>query len=89
MAGNKRPRKSYKPRACTPMAGLWKLASAAVADMAMTDEDAGELEMVVLTALEVVAKGQGTPNEWNSIARAINHSWTLAKGGIGPEVMPT
>ena len=87
MARSKRPRKAYRPKACTPLDGYMKLTRAGVARLPMEEGDAGELELVVLSALEAISHGHGTPNEWNSVARAINHSWTLANQGIGSEVI--
>ena len=65
------------------------LVAASVAHVPVTDSDAGELEMVALTALDAVAHGHGTRREWDSIARCLNHSWTLARQGIGGEAIPT
>jgi hypothetical protein len=76
MGQHKKPRnKRYRPRACTPLDGYMKLTRAAVARVSMSNGDAGELELVVLTALDAIAHGKGTPDEWNSLARGINHSW--------------
>ena len=89
MPRSKKPRnKPYRPRPVDPMHGYMKLTRCAVSSISMTEEDAGELEVVVLTALEEMRKGTGTPNEWNSVARGINHAWTLAKNGIGEQALP-
>ncbi|WP_150587017.1 hypothetical protein [Pandoraea communis] len=62
---------------------------ASIAREPVTDEYAGELEMVVLSAFDaVVVHGHGTRREWDCLARALNHSWVLASNGIGAEAAP-
>lgn len=87
MSRNKKPRKRYSPRPCG--SGVPLVMRAAIAREPVTDEHAGELEMVVLSAFDaVVVHGLGTRREWDCLARALNHSWVLASNGIGVEATP-
>lgn len=89
MAGNKKPRKAYKPRGITGAARAFVcLTMAQVKASAITEESAAPLETAVMTALEEMRKGTATPHEWNSVARGVNHAWTLAQHGIGEEALP-
>lgn len=90
MAGNKKQRVRID-RNKNPLhrfSALNRLMGAQIANEPMTDADAGELEIAVLTSLDAVTRGHGTTREWDSLARCINQSWTLANKGIGAEMIP-
>lgn len=89
MGANKKPRKAYVPRPKNEVGGLLLLSRAGISSEPVTDQYAGELEMIALTALESVVRGTGTTREWDCLARCINQSWTLAHNEIGSEVIPT
>jgi len=88
MPASKKPRKPYRPKSRLPFGGISLLMGAQIAKEPMTDDDASELEMAVLTALDMVAHGHGTTREWDSLARCLNQAWTLAHNGTGPEMIP-
>ena len=84
MSRNKKPRKRYVPRPCG--SGVPLVMRAAIAREPVTEEYAGELEIVALTAFDaVVIHGQGSRREWDCLARTLNHAWVLASNGIGAE----
>jgi hypothetical protein len=90
MPGTKKPRKPYRPRGIDGAArAIVGLTMAKVRACGITDTEAAALETAVLSGLEEMRKGTATPNEWNSVARGINHAWTLAKMGVGEEALPT
>lgn len=82
-----RKRSAYRPKPADHRAFV-KMALKSIRHEPLPEENAQELELIVFTALEEVVRGRAGPNEWNSVARAINHAWVLAKVKIGPEVMP-
>lgn len=86
MAGNKKPRKRHDPNKVVRM--IVNRTMAKVQNSPITDAEAAPLETAVLSGLEEMRKGTATPNEWNSVARGINHAWTLAQHGIGQEALP-
>lgn len=88
MARSQKPRKRYTPRVASPFAGISLLMGAQIAKDPMTDSDAGELELVVLAALDAVTRGHGTTREWDALARCLNQAWTLAHNGVGAEAIP-
>lgn len=65
-----------------------RLEKAVAARTPFPEEEVEKLQLASLTALEAVTKGRGDRDEWNSLAKALNHSWTLAQNHIGKEVMP-
>ncbi len=88
MSRSTKPRKRYVPRV-PASSGLNVLIAASIAHEPLDDGDAGEFELIVLSALEAVTHGHGTRREWDSIANALNQAWTLAHNGIGAEMIPT
>ena len=60
------------------------IAGAAVADNAALDK----LRLCELSAIDAMTKGMGTPHDWRWIADVLNIAETMAKHGIGPEVLP-
>jgi hypothetical protein len=40
------------------------------------------------SALEAIIKGKGTVTDWQTLTDVLNLSETMARGGIGPEVLP-
>lgn len=47
-----------------------------------------KLRLCELTAIDAMTKGMGTPHDWRWIANVLNIAETMAKHGIGPEVLP-
>lgn len=94
MPGNKKPRKPRPQqrhvRAAVPglVRGAVDATMARVMASPVGDAEAEPLETAVLSGLEEMRKGTATPNEWNSVARGINHAWTLAQHGTGAEALP-
>ena len=60
------------------------IAGAAVADNTSLDK----LRLCELTAIDAMTKGMGTPHDWRWLADVLNIAETMAKHGIGPEVLP-
>lgn len=60
------------------------IAGAAVAD----DRSLDKLRLCELAAIDAMTKGMGTPHDWRWIADVLNIAETMAKNGIGPEVLP-
>jgi hypothetical protein len=60
------------------------IAGAAVADNSSLDK----LRLCELAAIDAMTKGMGTPHDWRWIADVLNIAETMAKHGIGPEVLP-
>lgn len=60
------------------------IAGAAVADNAALDK----LRLCELSAIDAMTKGMGTPHDWRWLADVLNIAETMAKHGIGPEVLP-
>ena len=59
------------------------IAGAAVAD----DTALNKLRLCELSAIDAMTKGMGTPHDWRWIADVLNIAETMAKHGIGPEVL--
>lgn len=87
MATKKRNKK-YNPRAVDRNACITAITRAKILREPVNDDFAGSLEIIVLSALDTVMRGYGTRSEWDSIANALNQSWLLCSGGIGPEGVP-
>lgn len=60
------------------------IAGAAITDTARLDK----LRMLELSALECFKTGRATIDDWRAIADVINIAEVLARGGVGPEVLP-
>lgn len=92
MAANKKPRKAYRPRP-----NLIAHINAAkrvdqlrqVEALPVTTKEVDQFRIAVLGALDGIARGTGTAKEWNSLASALRHAYTLAHDGTGEEIMPT
>lgn len=98
MPGNKKPRKPRKPQHLRVRAERGAIEREArrvverhleqVKALPMSDPEALDMELAPFSALEEMRKGRAGPNEWNSMIHAINHAWTLASHGFGPELLP-
>jgi hypothetical protein len=51
-------------------------------------EKLDKLRVMEYSALEAITKGMGTIQDWHTITEVLNLSETMARGGIGPEVLP-
>ena len=60
------------------------IAGAAISDEAALDK----LRLCELSAIDALTKGMGTPHDWRWLADVLNIAETMAKHGIGPEVLP-
>jgi hypothetical protein len=47
-----------------------------------------KLRTLEYSALEAMTKGMGTVTDWRTLVDVLNLSETMARGGIGPEVLP-
>ena len=47
-----------------------------------------KLRVVEYSALESITKGTGTIHDWRTLVDLLNLSEVMARGGIGPEVLP-
>jgi hypothetical protein len=56
---------------------------AAVTDKSIVDH----IRLRNLSAIDAFAKGVATPDDWRTVADYLNVAETMAKGGIGPEVL--
>jgi hypothetical protein len=46
-----------------------------------------QLRMLEYSALDAITKGKGTIHDWRTLVDVLNLSETMARGGIGPEVL--
>ena len=46
-----------------------------------------KLRMVELSAIESFSRGQATPADWRAVSDFLNIAETMARGGVGPEVL--
>jgi hypothetical protein len=61
----------------------------AIVGAAITQRDKlDKLRTLEYSALESITKGQGTVQDWRTLVDVLNLSETMARGGIGPEVLP-
>lgn len=51
-------------------------------------EKLDKLRVMEYSALEAITKGKGTVTDWQTLTDVLNLSETMARGGIGPEVLP-
>lgn len=84
MAGNRKTRRPYRPLAQKQATRALEAARASQ----MRDGDADRFRLAVLSALDGISKGVGTPGDWNTIASAMNHALELTRTGVGEEIMP-
>jgi hypothetical protein len=47
-----------------------------------------KLRMMEYSALDAITKGNGTIQDWRTLVDVLNLSEMMAKGGVGPEVLP-
>ena len=47
-----------------------------------------KLRLLEYSALDAITKGQGTVTDWRTLVDVLNLSETMAKAGVGPEVLP-
>jgi hypothetical protein len=47
-----------------------------------------KLRMLEYSALESITKGSGTIHDWRTLVDVLNLSEMMARGGVGPEVLP-
>jgi hypothetical protein len=47
-----------------------------------------KLRVMEYSALEAITKGKGTVTDWQTLTDVLNLAETMARGGIGPEVLP-
>lgn len=70
---------------------VWPLVnpvSMAILGVQPADENIlNEIRLRNLSAIEAFAKGVATPADWRTVADCLNVAETMAKGGIGPEVL--
>jgi hypothetical protein len=84
MGTTRKPRKQYRSLAQKQATRALESARASQ----MQDSDADRFRLAVLSALDGISKGVGTPGDWNTIASAMNQALELTRADIGPEIMP-
>ena len=47
-----------------------------------------KLRFLEYTALDAITKGMGTIQDWRTLVDVLNLSEVMARGGVGPEVLP-
>lgn len=47
-----------------------------------------KLRLAEYSALDAITKGHGTIQDWHTLTQVLNLSETMARGGVGPEVLP-
>jgi hypothetical protein len=61
----------------------------AIEGACITDrEKLDKLRMMEYSALDAITKGMGTIQDWHTLTEVLNLSETMARGGVGPEVLP-
>ncbi|WP_250501952.1 hypothetical protein [Caballeronia sp. AZ7_KS35] len=85
MAGNKKPRKAYRPRAINRTIGIDVLERRTPMDKAQTTD----LGIAYHVALDEMLKGRGTEEHWSTVVCALNISLVLAERGYGASMLPT
>ena len=61
----------------------------AIMGAAITQRDKlDKLRLLEYSALDAITKGQGTVTDWRTLVDVLNLSETMAKAGVGPEVLP-
>ncbi|SMG00349.1 hypothetical protein [Burkholderia singularis] len=79
MAGNRKPRKAYRPRAIRCTAGLDALERRTPMDVSQTTD----LGIAYHVALSEMINGRGTEEHWSTIACALNVALVIAETGPG------
>ena len=78
-------RKAYRPRPVRLNACTAALERNRVMKQAVTGDFTDELEVAALAAIDAIARGYGTKDQWDTLANCLNHGWLLAKAGLGAE----
>lgn len=61
----------------------------AIAGAGITTRDClDKLRLTEYTALDAMTKGMGTITDWQTLTDLLNIAETMARGGVGPEVLP-
>lgn len=61
----------------------------AIVGAAITQRDKlDKLRLLEYSALDAITKGSGTVQDWRTLVDVLNLSEMMARGGIGPEVLP-
>ncbi len=47
-----------------------------------------KLRVMEYSALDAITKGKGTVTDWHTLTEVLNLSETMARAGVGPEVLP-
>jgi len=47
-----------------------------------------KLRVMEYSALDAITKGKGTITDWHTLTEVLNLSETMARSGVGPEVLP-
>ncbi|WP_321902063.1 hypothetical protein [Paraburkholderia tropica] len=79
MAGNKKPRKAYRPRIVSRTAGFDVMERRAPMDISQTTD----LGIAYHVALNEMINGRGTEEHWSTIVCALNIALVLAETGPG------
>ncbi|MDR5825814.1 hypothetical protein [Caballeronia sp. LZ043] len=85
MAGNKKPRKAYRPRAISRTIGIDVLERRTPMDKGQTTD----LGIAYHVALDEMLKGRGTEEHWSTVVCALNITLVLAERGYGEELIGT
>jgi hypothetical protein len=71
---------------------VWKMVNPiehAIAGASITpSERLDKLRLLELTAIESFARGRATADDWRTVADMLNVAETMARGNVGPEVLP-
>lgn len=71
---------------------MWNLVDPiahAIAGAGITTRDAlDKLRLAEYAALDAMIRGYGTVQDWKTLTDVLNLSETMARGGVGPEVLP-
>jgi len=89
MSKSQKPRhKKRAPQYVNPNACMIALERFKVLRKPVDDAFASEFDLAALTALDAVARGVGTVDQWDTLSHCINQAWLLAQGGCGSEAKP-
>jgi hypothetical protein len=84
MAGNKKPRKRYRPKPMNPSA----IADALAAHVPMAQDKQMDVLLCAHQSLEALRTGKGGEQDFGMLAVAMNMSLMLCEMGIGSEYLP-
>jgi hypothetical protein len=85
MAGNKKPRKQYRPRVISRTSSIDVLERRTPMDKSQTTD----LGIAYHVALDEMLKGRGTEEHWSTVVCALNITLVLSERGYGAALMPT